>query len=136
MIKKYVGEIISMYNETHKYGQFICLGIFTTHGILDYLTTATGYLITKQASIPFQSLEKNPILKGSNLIEMFLIIVSTAFIISLIPIFVYKINRKYEDDCQKNRRFADFLFSLILLIGIVLVVNNLLSLYKLMLFVW
>lgn len=131
MIVEYGRKLISIYKETHEYGKFVAIGIFVTHGLIDYLTTATGYLLTKGTPVEFSSVEKNPLIADANLFEMFVIIVLTSFVMSFLVILVYKANRKFEDKNLYNRMFADFLFTIILILGIALVINNIISLYSL-----
>lgn len=111
------------FGNIHSYGKAIIIGVFLTHGVFDYITTITAYLVADRRGISFSNIEKNPLVAGSNPFEMFVIIVGSALLISLVCAISYLVID--EKGGKYNRIFGDFLFTILVLIGAYININNL-----------
>jgi len=118
-----VKKIIS---EVPAYGKLIAVVIFLTHGVADYITTLTAYLIAKNRGISFSDVEKNSLLSGSYPIQMLVVIIGSACLISIVCLLSYYVIEREGD--QYNRLFAHVLFTVLAGFGVYIVVNNILFL--------
>ena len=114
------------FGSIHAYGKATVIGVFLTHGVIDYLTTITAYAVAESRGLNFADVEKNPFVAGSTPFEIFLIVVGSAFVISLVCAISYRIIEK--EGGMYNRIFADFLFTVLVLMGAYININNLIFL--------
>lgn len=118
-----VKKIIS---EVPAYGKIIAVVIFLTHGIADYITTLTAYLIAGNRGMSFSNVEKNPLLSEADPIGLLVIIIGSAGLISIVCLTSYYVIEKEGN--RYNRLFAHALFTLLAGFGVYIVANNVLFL--------
>lgn len=121
-------RVKNIVSEVPAYGKLVAVVIFLTHGVADYITTLTAYLIAGNRGMSFSDVEKNPLLSGADPIEMFVVIIGSAGLISIVCLLSYYVIER--EGGRYNRLFAHVLFTILAGFGVYIVVNNILFLVE------
>ena len=121
-------NVIQAYTDIHLYGKIVSAGIFVTHGIIDYATTAIARQIAIDRGIAFAKIESNPVIAGTRTGEMAVVILIPAFIVGLSHITLHHMNNRIGNNNSVLRLIIDGIFTLFLIGGIYINFTNLLFL--------